>query len=125
MQIATESEFGAFTEREIKMDAMNVFKRDNLVMELIKSRRGESNAVSSHEIAAYLGSRGYKIKPRNVGTLVSKIMYERNAPICFRNTKGYYWATSRAEIERTIKDLESRRAALLTHIEHLKNFIIE
>ena len=101
---------------------VEVFKRDNLLLEFLKAHKGKANIVASKEISKFLEDNGYKTS--NVGSVISKIMYERNAPICFYNGKGYYWAQTREEIETTIADMESRRASLQEHIDHLKSFII-
>lgn len=105
--------------------SFNVFKRDTLLLEFMKKHKGEENRVTSHEIQRFLSDNGYSIKRNNVGALVNKIMYERHAPICFSNVKGYYWATKREEIEKTIADMQSRIAALTEHIDHLRGFIID
>lgn len=102
----------------------DVFKRDTILFNWLREHKGDGNKVTSAEVVKYLEEYGYSIKRNNVGSLICKIMYERNAPICFSNTKGYYWATTRDELERTISDLESRRNSLQEHIEHLKGFMI-
>lgn len=102
----------------------DVFVRDTLVFNYLREHKGEENKVTSYDVQAFLEGHGYKIKRRNIGSLVNKIMYDRNAPICFSNKKGYYWATSREELEKTIQDMESRRRALQEHIDHLKGFMI-
>ncbi len=102
----------------------DVFRRDTIVFNYLREHKGEANKVTSYDIQALLMENGYSIKRNNVGSLVNKIMYERNAPICFSNKKGYYWATSREEIEKTIADMEKRRNSLQEHIDHLKGFMI-
>lgn len=102
----------------------DVFKRDTLLVNWLKEHKGNINSVSSRDVQKFLMDNGYSIKVTNVGTLINKIMYERNAPICYSNTKGYYWGTTRDELEATIADLESRRNALQEHIDHLKGFMI-
>lgn len=104
--------------------SFEVFKRDSLLLEFMKEHKGEENRVSSTEIQKFLNDNGYSVKRNNVGSLMCRIMYQRNAPICFSNVKGYYWAKTREEIQKTIADMESRRASLQEHIDHLKNFII-
>lgn len=104
--------------------AQSVFKRDSILFNWLKDHKGEANKVTAEEVQRFLAEKGYSVKRNNIGTLVNKIMYERNAPICFSNTKGYYWATNRDELEKTIDDLESRRVSLQEHIDHLKGFII-
>ena len=105
--------------------AFDVFKRDTILLTFLKTRRGESSIVSSKEISEFLNKNGYPTNPNIVHSIVRRIMYERNAPICHFNARGYYWAESKAEIEKTILDLETRRNALQEHTDHLKNFIIE
>ena len=106
------------------MKHLDVFKRDSVLLEFMKQHKGEENRVTSHEIQKFLNEKGYSIKTETVHTIIRRIMYERNAPICHLNAKGYYWARTRAEIEKTIADMEMRCASLQEHIDHLKNFII-
>lgn len=103
---------------------IDTFKRDSLLLNFMREHKGEANRVSSHDVQKFLADNGYSVKRNNVGSLINRIMYERNAPICFSNVKGYYWAETRAEIEKTIADMEMRRASLQEHINHLKQFII-
>lgn len=108
-----------------KIKLIDSFKRDSALLEFIKQHKGKDNKVTSREIADFLNKLGYNTNPNSVHVRINRIMYERNAPICSVNAKGYYWAVSRAEIEETIADIENRRSALKEHIDHLKNFIIE
>ena len=102
----------------------NTFKRDTILFNWLREHKGEANKVTSLEVQMFLEDNGYKINKNNVGTLINKIMYERHAPICYSNSTGYYWATSREELEKTIADLDSRRKSLQEHIDHLKGFMI-
>ena len=104
--------------------SFSTFKRDTLLFNWLREHKGEQNKVTSYDVQSFLRENGYSIQRNNVGSLINKIMYERNAPIGFSNVKGYYWGTSREELEKTIADLESRRNALQEHIEHLKGFMI-
>ena len=106
-------------------NAINTFKRDTLLLEFIRNHKGKENIVSAKEICDFLNESGYSTKIGVVNSLIKKIMYERNAPICYYNAKGYYWGKTKSEIKETIADLEMRRASLQEHIDHLKNFIIE
>jgi hypothetical protein len=104
--------------------SFDTFKRDSILLEFMKKHKGVENSVSSYDIRAFLQEQGYSINQRNVGSAISRIMYEYNAPICYVNAGGYYWASRREEIERTIADMEKRRVSLQEHIDHLRNFII-
>lgn len=103
---------------------IDTFKRDTILLEFLKSHKGKANVVSSKEIADYLNNRGYSTKSACVHSLIKKTMYERNAPICYINSRGYFWATSREEIKSTVDDMEKRISALKEHINHLMSFII-
>ena len=104
--------------------SFDIFKRDTLLLEFIKAHKGEENRVTSYELQKFLNEKGYSVKQKHICYLINKIMYERNAPICYINAKGYYWARTKAEIEKTIGDMQMRRDSLQKHIDHLKNFII-
>lgn len=104
---------------------IDTFKLDNLLLDFMRERKGEENCVSSREIHKFLSEKGYSCKWECVNSMITRIMYERNAPICSLNRKGYFWAKNRTEIENTISSLESRRSALQEHIDHLRNFIID
>jgi len=104
---------------------INVFKRDTLMLDFLKTRKGKQNIVSAKEIAEFLNSKGGSVKPKAVNNFVKRIMYNRNAPICHSNAKGYYWASNRAEIKEAISDMEKRITALQKHLNHLNNFIID
>lgn len=106
------------------MTQLEVFKRDNRVVEIIKKHRGRNNPIASEELCRMLNEAGFKTKVRNIGGILSRIMYERNLPICYVNSRGYYWATCEDDITPVIADLESRRAEMQRHIDHLKSFIM-
>lgn len=101
------------------------FKQDSVVLEFLKKHKGKDNILSSKQICTFLNEKGYAVKSDSVHTIIRRIMYERNAPICHQNARGYYWAQTREEIESTIADMESRIASLNEHIEHLRNFVIK
>lgn len=101
-------------------------KRDNLfIKELRENHRGSENALSSQQASKYLGEHGFPLKASHIGTLVNKLALERCLPICYINGKGYFWATSKCEIQATVADLQGRINALQEHIDHLNSFIIE
>lgn len=102
----------------------DVFKRDTVLFNWLREHKGKINIVTSYDIQKFLADSGYHIKRNNVGTLINKIMYERNAPICYLNGSGYYWATTKDELKSTICDLEKRILSLQEHVEHLKGFMI-
>lgn len=107
-----------------RLTEISAFKRDNLLLEFLKAHKGIENIVSRSEIADYLTSYGWTTRADYINGLVKKVMYQFNAPICYQNGNGYYWAKTRNEIEQTVADMESRQRALQEYIDHLRNFII-
>lgn len=105
--------------------SIDVFKRDSLLVDFMREHKGEENLVSSKEIKEFLDSVGYKTNINFIHSIIRKIMYERNAPICFSNINGYYWAKNRAEIEKTVRSMEDRIDAFRFHISHLKQFVVD
>ena len=99
-------------------------KRDNCIIAILKEHRGVNNAIPTKEIAKQLQSKGFNTNANTVTEIVKQIMYERNLPICSSNTKGYFWASFKADLDHTISDLESRMIALQEHIEFLQQFYI-
>ena len=107
-----------------RLTELQVFKRDNELVDFIKAHRGGESAVTTELICTHLAERGYPTDKRYIGHLINKLMYERNLPLCYINGKGYYWAIRKAEIENTIIDLRCRINAMQEHIDHLNRFIV-
>lgn len=107
------------------MRDIEMLKRDNLVVDLIFKHKGRENSIPAKEIQKALMENGFKVNIINIGSLVNHIKFERHLPICFVNSKGYFWATKKEEIMLTIKDLEGRVNKMLEHADFLKSFIIE
>lgn len=107
-----------------RMKSVEAFKRNAQLVEFMKLHKGNENIVSSKEISDFLISKGWDSKPTHVHSYLRACMYEFNAPICYVNTKGYFWAVRSEEISRTIEDMQSRIKSLQQHIDHLNNFVI-
>jgi hypothetical protein len=104
---------------------LDIYKRDNLLVELLFKSKGSQNILSRRDIARYLTENGFKTNELTVNTLVKKVRLERHLPICHLNSKGYFWASTSKEIKDSIVDLENRIAAMNENIEFLKSFIFE
>ena len=107
------------------MKHTEVVKRNDLLVDLLSKHRGVANSISAKEIMQYMGEHGYHTSNNALRRLITQVKLERTLPICYKRGYGYFWASSRADIEVTIKDLEFMVASLKEHIEHLKRFIIE
>lgn len=106
------------------MTQKEVVKRDNLVVEFLRQNKGKENCKSSREISQFLIEKGYKIKPENMGFLLTRIINERLLPICSLNGKGYYWAKNKEDILACVSHLKARIVSLQEHINILESFII-
>lgn len=105
-----------------KLNQLEALKRDNLVVDYLKKA---SAVVSAKELANYLNENGYETKTGTIHTIISRVMYERNLPICSLNAKGYFWAYTQKDIVETIESLSGRCYEIQKHIEHLNRFIIK
>ena len=108
-----------------RMKDIDTFKRDNALMDFLKKKRGKDNVTSSKEIAKYLNSIGYDIAPSTVHSIVNRIRDERILPICYINSRGYFWAKTPSDIKNTITDIDSRIQALIEHKKQLQSFLFE
>lgn len=100
------------------------FKRDNLLVDFLFQHKGKDNIVSAKQICEFLNERGYHANPDAINMTIRKVMYERHLPICSANSKGYFWATTKEEIQMTIDDLQGRIEEMQNRIDHLQSFII-
>lgn len=107
-----------------RYNKQEILKRDNLIVEILKKHRGLDNVISTKQVSKELADNGYELNFNTLPETIKRIAFERNLPICSSNTKGYYWASCRADLEHTIADLQSRIKALQEHIEHLQQFFI-
>lgn len=106
------------------MTAIQIFKRDNLLVDFLFQHKGIQNIVSAKEICEFLSERGYPSKPQCINAVIRRVMFERHLPICSANAKGYYWAQTKEKIQMTIDDLQSRIEEMTNRVEHLQSFII-
>ena len=101
------------------------FKRNNLLVDIIFQHKGSQNAIGTQELAHALNERGYSVKPDGIHLIVTKIVFERRLPICSMVHKGYYWGTSKQDIQNAIDELQCKIQGLQERIDLLKSFICE
>ncbi len=104
------------------MKQMEVFKRDNLIVDIIRSHIGEENAIGGKELSKILEENGYSTRTE-IHTIVSKIIKERYLPICSLSGKGYYFPKNKQDIESAISHLQSRVDEIQSRIDFLKQFL--
>ena len=104
---------------------VETFKRDNEVIDIIFSHKGKENAIGTQEFARELNQRGYKLPADQIHGIVRKVMLERRLPICATVKRGYYWATSKQDLQSCINELQDKADALQERINLLKSFICE
>lgn len=99
-------------------------KRDNLIVDFLKSHRGKQSAVTMQDIADFLKDNGISLQVRTIDPIVKQISFDRCLPI-LHCAKGYYWASTQEEIRENINHFKNRIALMQTHITHLNNFVIK
>lgn len=104
---------------------IETFKRDNLIVSIIFQHKGKENAIGTKELISALNEKGYTMKPDYVHTIVGKITANRHLPICSVTHCGYYWGTSKQDIQFAIDDLQDKINGLSERIDLLKSFICE
>ena len=104
---------------------IKTFKRDNLIVNIIKSHVGIENAIKSTEIVKILSESGFESKSTSLHTVVSKIIEQRNLPIVSSSSFGYCWGDKRSDFEVAINELQCKVEELNNRIKHLRKFIIE
>ncbi len=103
---------------------IKTLERDNLLVGTVYQHKGEQNVISSKQIATILKHNGYETKRDDIHKIIRKVVFERHLPICSINGKGYFWATTKEEIQMSIDDLQGRVAEMTNRIELLQSFII-
>lgn len=104
---------------------IETFERDNELVAIIFQHKGIENAIGTKELVIVLNKRGWKVKVDGIHQIVSKVTLERRLPICGVVNTGYYWATSKQDIEACTNELQSKIEALQIRIDLLKSFICE
>lgn len=105
--------------------AKKCLERDATLIKIIMEHRGGDNIVSGVELTRIMNEKGWKTKYRNFANLVSKIIRKYRVPICSLSGKGYFWATSKQEIQASIRNLQSQIDEMQNRINILKQFTIE
>ena len=104
---------------------IDTLKRDNLLVDIIFQHKGKENAIETKELTLALNERGYSVRGDTLHDIVKKVTLERHLPICSKTHCGYYWATSKQDIQVAIDDLQGKINGLQERIDLLKSFIYE
>ena len=106
-------------------NCIETFKRDNQLVDIIFQHKGKENAIGTKELACALNERGYSVSPDIIHGIVKKVIFERHLPICAVVHCGYYWGTSKQDIQFAIDELQEKIYGLQERIDLLKSFICE
>lgn len=104
---------------------LETFQRDNCLVDIILQHKGKENAIGTQELVRALNESGYKVQADIVHGTIKKVVLERRLPICALTHKGYYWATSKQDLQSCIDELQDKINALQERIDLLKIFICE
>lgn len=83
----------------------------------------EENAIGTQEMVLALKEKGFKERADQIHQIVGKIILERHLPICSANYCGYWWASSKQDIQCAIDSLQRKIDGLQERIDLLKSFI--
>lgn len=108
-----------------RKSALETLKRDNLLVDIIFQHKGKSNAIGTKEIVQLLTEKGYEMRADILHQTIRRVVTERRLPICSVCHHGYYWATSKKDVQNAIDDLQGKIQGLQERIDLLKNFIYE
>lgn len=104
---------------------IETFKRDNVLVDIIFQHKGKENAIGTQELILAMNERGYKVSKDHLHGVVAKVTTERRLPICSAVHRGYWWATSKQDLQVAINELEDKIQALQERVDLLKSFVIE
>lgn len=107
------------------MKHFEAFKRDNILVDIIFQHKGKDNAIGTQELRRAMAYSGYTVSAEYVHSLVNKVVFERRIPICSVAQSGYYWATSKKDIQLAIDELQGKIGGLQERADLLKSFIFE
>lgn len=92
---------------------------DGLLEYIVRAHRGKSEGVSAEGLATGMGVKASAANLRKMRAVVEELR-DLGVPICARPETGYFYATTREEIEETIGALIKRGRTALRQAEALK-----
>ena len=104
---------------------LETFQRDNCLVDIVFQHKGRENAIGTQELVRALNESGYKVQADHIHSIIKKVVLERHLPICALTQHGYYWATSKQDLQSCIDELQDKINGLQERIDLLKNFICE
>ena len=108
-----------------KRPQIETFNRDNALVDIIYQHKGRENAIGTQELAKALKECGYTVRAEHIHQTVRRVVLERHLPICALTQHGYYWATSKQDLQSCIDELQDKINGLQERIDLLKSFICE
>lgn len=93
-------------------------KTKELVLSIIKTA-SRQDPVSSEDIYHSIRSQGFKVRKRNISWVINRLRNEEFHPIA-SNDKGYWMATTAAELEQTKRNIIRLHRGLNTTIENIE-----
>ena len=102
-----------------------LFKKDKFILNELKKHKSKDNPLTAKELIKTLKDAGFEeYTISGVSCRVRGISREYYLPIVHCEF-GWYWATSRKDIEECIEHLQSVIEGYQKRINHLKSFLPE
>lgn len=108
-----------------RKNTIETLKRDNLIIQILLRHKGRDNAIDYRGLTKEVSANGFELKEASVHTIIARIKFERNVPICSLDSGGYYWAKNKQDVLESINHLQKKVDGLNEHIEFYKNFLID
>lgn len=107
------------------MNKTEILKRNNFVIEILQNHEGVDNAISTQQLCQKLKEYGKPIRERYLPQIIKNLRDGRDIPIGYKRGLGYFIATSKADIDITIQDLQNQIDSLQNAINFMKKFYLE
>ena len=107
------------------MNRTDVYKRDNLIVDIISKHIGHENGIHGSEIHKILSENGYSIKRNIIRNVIERIRRERHLPIWYKKGCGYFWLGKAEEVKEAISMLQGTVCTLQRTIDLLQRFVID
>ena len=107
------------------MKPLDRYKRDNIIVEIIRNHTGLENAITGEELSKILSNKGFEIEKTTLRNHIERIRRERCLPIWYKKNCGYFCIGKSEEAKEAISMLRGTVSTLQDTIKLLQRFIVE
>lgn len=107
------------------MNKIDIQNRDNLIIDIIKSRIGYENGIEAKEICNILFHYGYSVKASYLRNIIEKLRKEKRLPIWYKKGYGYFCFASAYEIYNAIMMVQGTIFTLKDTVSLLQDIFVD